>query len=201
MLSWSPGHDGFSPITKCHIRVSLIPAHTTGGWRHIGHHGFSDWSKVKEVSRRKGEATTTRVINVTAPPFQYEVRGLQAVTWYNISVSCSNEVGASPVITWIQSNTTEGGVWVMLALLSGCLNPELKTTAFVYLSVLFLLGSVFPLKVAVFKNRNVRKSQLHYYSLKSSSQKCRIHLSSAFFPPPERSNRKLWKNISGVGLL
>uniref|UniRef100_A0A8D3DEH1 receptor protein-tyrosine kinase n=1 Tax=Scophthalmus maximus TaxID=52904 RepID=A0A8D3DEH1_SCOMX len=83
MLSWSPGHDGFSPLTKCHIRV-------------------------KEVSRRKGEVMTTRFINVTVPPFQCELPGLQAMTPYNMSMSCSNEVGASPVTMWIQSNTTEG---------------------------------------------------------------------------------------------
>lgn len=83
ILSWTPGHDGFSPLTKCHIRV-------------------------KEVSRRKGEVMTTRLINVTVPPFQHEVPGLQAMTWYNMSVSCSNEVGASPVSMWIQSSTTEG---------------------------------------------------------------------------------------------
>uniref|UniRef100_A0AAQ5YRJ5 receptor protein-tyrosine kinase n=1 Tax=Amphiprion ocellaris TaxID=80972 RepID=A0AAQ5YRJ5_AMPOC len=87
MLSWSPGHDGFSPLTKCHIRV-------------------------KEVSRRKGEVMTTRFINITAPPFHYEVSGLQSMTWYNLSVSCSNEVGASPFSMWIQSNTTEGGVLI-----------------------------------------------------------------------------------------
>ncbi|XP_060895497.1 tyrosine-protein kinase Mer [Labrus mixtus] len=83
LLSWSPGHDGFSPLSKCHIRV-------------------------KEVSRRKGEVTTTRFVNATVPPFQCGVPGLQAMTWYNMSVSCSNEVGASAVTTWIQSNTTEG---------------------------------------------------------------------------------------------
>ncbi|XP_074531991.1 tyrosine-protein kinase Mer [Halichoeres trimaculatus] len=83
LLSWSPGNDGFSPITKCHIRV-------------------------KEVSRRKGEVMVTRIVNATVPPFEHEVTGLQAMTWYNMSVSCSNEVGASPVTTWIQSNTTEG---------------------------------------------------------------------------------------------
>ncbi|XP_056291972.1 tyrosine-protein kinase Mer [Pseudoliparis swirei] len=83
ILSWSPGHDGFSPLSKCHIRV-------------------------KEVSRREGEVMTTRFINVTVPPLQCEVPGLQAMTWYNVSVSCSNEVGASPVTMWIQSNTTEG---------------------------------------------------------------------------------------------
>ncbi|XP_053292607.1 tyrosine-protein kinase Mer [Pleuronectes platessa] len=83
LLSWSPGHDGYSPLTKCHIRV-------------------------KEVSRRKGEVMTTRFVNVTVPPFQSEIPGLQALTPYNMSVSCSNEVGVSPVSRWIQSNTTEG---------------------------------------------------------------------------------------------
>uniref|UniRef100_A0A1A7XZF7 receptor protein-tyrosine kinase n=2 Tax=Iconisemion striatum TaxID=60296 RepID=A0A1A7XZF7_9TELE len=83
MLSWNPGHDGFSPLTKCHIRV-------------------------REVSRRRGEVMTTRLINVTVPPFHCEVPGLKAMTWYNMSVSCSNEVGASPLSTWVQSNTTEG---------------------------------------------------------------------------------------------
>ncbi|XP_047458990.1 tyrosine-protein kinase Mer [Mugil cephalus] len=82
-LSWTPGHDGFSPLTKCHVRVT-------------------------EVSRRKGEVMTTRFHNVTVPPFHCEVPGLQAMTWYNLSVSCNNEVGASPVTMWIQSNTTEG---------------------------------------------------------------------------------------------
>ncbi|KAF7660613.1 hypothetical protein LDENG_00278890 [Lucifuga dentata] len=82
-LSWTPGHDGFSPLTKCHIRV-------------------------KEVSRRKGEVTNTRFINVTVPPFQSDIPGLQAMMWYNMSVSCSNEVGTSSVRFWIQSNTTEG---------------------------------------------------------------------------------------------
>ncbi|MED6256779.1 hypothetical protein ATANTOWER_021404 [Ataeniobius toweri] len=83
ILSWSPGHDGFSPLTKCHIRV-------------------------KEVSQRKGEVTTTRLVNATVPPFHCEVPGLKAMTCYNMSVSCSNELGASPLSMWIQDNTTEG---------------------------------------------------------------------------------------------
>ncbi|XP_061601394.1 tyrosine-protein kinase Mer isoform X2 [Cololabis saira] len=83
MLNWRPEHDGFSTLTKCHIRV-------------------------KEVSRRIGEVMTTRIINVTVPPFHCEVPGLKAMTWYNLSVSCSNEVGASPFTKWVQSNTTEG---------------------------------------------------------------------------------------------
>lgn len=73
-------------------------------------HMFSVLFKIKELSRRKGEVTTTRLLNVTVPPFQCEVPGLQAMTWYNMSVSCSNDVGTSPLSVWIQSNTTEGGV-------------------------------------------------------------------------------------------
>uniref|UniRef100_A0AAX7VYC5 receptor protein-tyrosine kinase n=1 Tax=Astatotilapia calliptera TaxID=8154 RepID=A0AAX7VYC5_ASTCA len=68
-LSWTPGHDGFSPLTTCRIRVSPI-----------------------EVM----------------PPFHSEVPGLQAMTKYNLSVSCSNEQGASPNSKWVESNTTEG---------------------------------------------------------------------------------------------
>lgn len=82
-LSWTPGHDGYSPLTRCLIRV-------------------------REISRRRGEVMTTRFVNVSVPPFESEVPGLQAMTWYNMSVSCSNEVGASAVTVWVQSNTTEG---------------------------------------------------------------------------------------------
>lgn len=87
-LSWTPGHDGMSPLTTCQIRV-------------------------REVSRREGEVTTTRFINVTVPPFHSEVPGLQAMTKYNLSVSCSNEQGASPNSKWVESNTTEGGVLML----------------------------------------------------------------------------------------
>ncbi|KAJ3610195.1 hypothetical protein NHX12_022289 [Muraenolepis orangiensis] len=83
ILRWTPGHDGFSPLTRCHIRI-------------------------KEVSRRRGEVMNTRLINATVPPFQCEVPGLQALTGYNLSVSCSNDMGSSPGSPWIQDNTTEG---------------------------------------------------------------------------------------------
>uniref|UniRef100_A0A669EML5 receptor protein-tyrosine kinase n=1 Tax=Oreochromis niloticus TaxID=8128 RepID=A0A669EML5_ORENI len=84
-LSWTPGHDGFSPLTTCRVRV-------------------------REVSRREGEVTTTRFINITVPPFHGEVPGLEAMTKYNLSVSCSNEQGASPNSKWVEGSTTEGGV-------------------------------------------------------------------------------------------
>uniref|UniRef100_A0A7N9AQP3 receptor protein-tyrosine kinase n=1 Tax=Mastacembelus armatus TaxID=205130 RepID=A0A7N9AQP3_9TELE len=79
LLSWTPGHDGFSPLTKCYIRVSPTSAQAS-----------------------------LLFVNVTVPPFQSEVPGLKAMTWYNMSLSCSNEVGTSAFTAWIQSNTTEG---------------------------------------------------------------------------------------------
>ncbi|XP_056465505.1 tyrosine-protein kinase Mer [Gadus chalcogrammus] len=83
ILSWTAGHDGFAPLTRCHIRI-------------------------KEVSRRRGEVMNTRLINVTVPPFQCEVPGLQALTGYNFSISCSNDMGSSPGSPWMQDTTTEG---------------------------------------------------------------------------------------------
>lgn len=111
MLSWNPGHDGFSPLTKCQIRVKTCPEpccllNFLGNPEHVWPFCFF---QVKEVSQRKGEVTVTRLINVTTPPFYSEVPGLQALTWYNMSVSCSNEVGSSPITTWVLSSTTEGG--------------------------------------------------------------------------------------------
>ncbi|XP_060781351.1 tyrosine-protein kinase Mer [Neoarius graeffei] len=80
-LSWIPGHDGFSPLNICHITV-------------------------RELGRELGSPTT--VHSVSVPPFYYEITDLKAMTWYNMSVSCTNEIGPSPPSFWVQSNTTEG---------------------------------------------------------------------------------------------
>ncbi|XP_066534561.1 tyrosine-protein kinase Mer [Hoplias malabaricus] len=81
VLSWTPGHDGFSPLTTCYITV-------------------------RELGREVG--SPTGVHSVSVPPYMYEVTALKAMTWYNMSVSCTNEIGRSPPSAWIQSNTTEG---------------------------------------------------------------------------------------------
>ncbi|XP_061083683.1 tyrosine-protein kinase Mer [Conger conger] len=80
-LQWTPGHDGFSPLTACHIMV-------------------------KEMAPREGGAT--RVVNTTVPPFQLDIPDLRAMTWYSMSVSCSNMIGPSPNSTWVQASTIEG---------------------------------------------------------------------------------------------
>uniref|UniRef100_A0AAY4E0C9 receptor protein-tyrosine kinase n=1 Tax=Denticeps clupeoides TaxID=299321 RepID=A0AAY4E0C9_9TELE len=54
------------------------------------------------------QSNPTWVTSVPVPPFQHEVTGLKAMTLYNMSVSCSNEVGKSPPSAWIKTKTTEG---------------------------------------------------------------------------------------------
>ncbi|XP_028844372.1 tyrosine-protein kinase Mer isoform X2 [Denticeps clupeoides] len=80
VLTWTPGHDGYSPLTTCHITM-------------------------RELDR---QSNPTWVTSVPVPPFQHEVTGLKAMTLYNMSVSCSNEVGKSPPSAWIKTKTTEG---------------------------------------------------------------------------------------------
>nr|XP_055026357.1 tyrosine-protein kinase Mer [Misgurnus anguillicaudatus] len=79
VLSWTPGHDGFSPLRSCDITVRELEL-----------------------------GNPTSVERTDVPPFQHEINNLKAMTWYNMSVSCSNEIGKSPPSAWVQSNTTEG---------------------------------------------------------------------------------------------
>ncbi|XP_052007734.1 tyrosine-protein kinase Mer-like [Xyrauchen texanus] len=81
VLSWTPGHDGFSPLSTCLITV-------------------------RELGRESAHPTIVRKTSV--PPFQYEIGNLRAMTWYDMCVSCTNEIGSSPPSAWIQSNTTGG---------------------------------------------------------------------------------------------
>uniref|UniRef100_A0A671SIP3 receptor protein-tyrosine kinase n=1 Tax=Sinocyclocheilus anshuiensis TaxID=1608454 RepID=A0A671SIP3_9TELE len=80
LISWTPGHDGFSPLSTCYITVREL--------------------------LEPGSPTAAHPTHV--PPFQYEISNLKAMTWYNMSVSCTNEIGPSPPSAWVQSNTTEG---------------------------------------------------------------------------------------------
>ncbi|XP_043112120.1 tyrosine-protein kinase Mer isoform X2 [Puntigrus tetrazona] len=80
LISWTPGHDGFSTLSTCYITVREL--------------------------LQPGSPTAVHPTHV--PPFQYEISNLKAMTWYNMSVSCTNEIGPSPPSVWVQSNTTEG---------------------------------------------------------------------------------------------
>ncbi|KAA0718345.1 Tyrosine-protein kinase [Triplophysa tibetana] len=79
LLRWTPGHDGFSPLSTCSITIRELEL-----------------------------GNPTGAHSIAVPPFQYEVNNLKAMTWYNMSVSCTNEIGSSPPSAWVQSNTTEG---------------------------------------------------------------------------------------------
>ncbi|XP_074065379.1 tyrosine-protein kinase Mer [Macrotis lagotis] len=81
LISWVPGFDGYSPFINCSIHV-------------------------KEVSSLTN--ASVMIFNTSASPHLYQIQQLQALTNYNISVSCMNEVGWSQMSSWILSSTTEG---------------------------------------------------------------------------------------------
>uniref|UniRef100_A0A8C9VAU0 receptor protein-tyrosine kinase n=1 Tax=Scleropages formosus TaxID=113540 RepID=A0A8C9VAU0_SCLFO len=74
VLRWTPGHDGFSPLSTCSVVVGA----------------------------------RLRLNPVSVPPFQHDIPHLQSLTWYSMSVSCSNEVGSSPNSSWVSCHTAEG---------------------------------------------------------------------------------------------
>ncbi|XP_075719014.1 tyrosine-protein kinase Mer isoform X2 [Rhinoderma darwinii] len=78
-LSWTPGFDGYSPISLCSIQV-------------------------KEITRN---TNLSMFYNTSVPPYTYIISNLKAFTQHNISVSCINEVGWSLPSSWIVAKTTE----------------------------------------------------------------------------------------------
>ncbi|XP_051880588.1 tyrosine-protein kinase Mer isoform X2 [Pristis pectinata] len=82
VISWEPGFDGYSSLNICQIQV--------------------------EKDTRDEDNVMTYLTAV--PPYKYRILDLQALTSYNISVSCKNEVGWSNCSPGIQAKTTEGDV-------------------------------------------------------------------------------------------
>ncbi|XP_051880587.1 tyrosine-protein kinase Mer isoform X1 [Pristis pectinata] len=80
VISWEPGFDGYSSLNICQIQV--------------------------EKDTRDEDNVMTYLTAV--PPYKYRILDLQALTSYNISVSCKNEVGWSNCSPGIQAKTTEG---------------------------------------------------------------------------------------------
>ncbi|MGH0167760.1 UNVERIFIED_CONTAM: hypothetical protein FKN15_053184 [Acipenser sinensis] len=83
-LMWIPGHDGFSPLSVCQISV------------------------IQSAMGKTNNANSLGRFNITVPPYQNDITLLKAMTSYNISMSCMNEIGWSRPSYWIQTNTTEG---------------------------------------------------------------------------------------------
>lgn len=80
-ISWVPGFDGFSPLSKCSIRVTEADPLSNG---------------------------SVRTFNISASPHLYQVKQLQALANYTIDMSCMNDIGWSPWSTAILASTTEG---------------------------------------------------------------------------------------------
>ncbi|XP_072356195.1 tyrosine-protein kinase Mer isoform X1 [Scyliorhinus torazame] len=83
VVSWESGFDGYSPLNTCQIQV-------------------------EEAGYDKNMIGPVLPYETKVPPFQYSILQLQAMTSYNICVSCKNEVGWSLQCSAIQAKTTEG---------------------------------------------------------------------------------------------
>eukprot|EP00062_Callorhinchus_milii_P009292 gi/632952937/ref/XP_007892126.1/ PREDICTED: tyrosine-protein kinase Mer isoform X3 [Callorhinchus milii] len=82
-ISWASGFDGYSPLSICQVQVEKI------------------------TGKNDGEGSANNY-SVTVPPYEYSIAHLQALTSYNICVSCKNEVGWSDYCSRVQASTTEG---------------------------------------------------------------------------------------------
>ncbi|XP_028677298.1 tyrosine-protein kinase receptor TYRO3 isoform X1 [Erpetoichthys calabaricus] len=79
-LSWKPGFNGYSELRNCTIQVG---------------------NNVQE----KGEIFLEK--SVLVPPYNATISGLKCFSNYSIRVSCSNEVGTSPISSWVDFTTPE----------------------------------------------------------------------------------------------
>ncbi|XP_067883710.1 tyrosine-protein kinase Mer isoform X2 [Heterodontus francisci] len=83
-VSWESGFDGYSPLSICQVQV-------------------------EKVAGDKDNMTSPVITyHTTVPPYEYSVLQLQALTSYNICVSCKNEVGWSKHCSGVRAKTTEG---------------------------------------------------------------------------------------------
>ncbi|XP_053488483.1 tyrosine-protein kinase receptor TYRO3 isoform X2 [Ictalurus furcatus] len=78
-LMWSPGFTGYSNLSTCTIQMSK-----------------SSGRKVKLPDQQ-----------VTVPPFQHTVGGLNSHSNYSFRICCGNEVGSSPFSPWMDFQTPE----------------------------------------------------------------------------------------------
>ncbi|XP_078398779.1 tyrosine-protein kinase Mer [Cetorhinus maximus] len=83
VVSWEPGFDGYSPLNICQMQV-------------------------EEAAFDKNMTNPVLTYQTKVPPYEYSILQLQAMTSYNICVSCKNEVGRSKHCSGIQAKTTEG---------------------------------------------------------------------------------------------
>ncbi|XP_042307985.1 tyrosine-protein kinase Mer isoform X2 [Sceloporus undulatus] len=81
VISWVPGSDGYSPLSRCSVQVKKIA---------------------------DADNASVMIFNTSTPPHQYRILNLRPLNNYSICVSCMNEVGWSGSSPWIMASTTEG---------------------------------------------------------------------------------------------
>uniref|UniRef100_A0A8B9KQ59 Tyrosine-protein kinase receptor TYRO3 n=1 Tax=Astyanax mexicanus TaxID=7994 RepID=A0A8B9KQ59_ASTMX len=62
-----------------------------------------------QMSKSPGRKVKLPELQVTVPPFQHTIDGLNSHTNYSVRIRCDNEVGSSPFSPWIEFETPEAG--------------------------------------------------------------------------------------------
>uniref|UniRef100_A0A8B9RFL0 Tyrosine-protein kinase receptor TYRO3 n=1 Tax=Astyanax mexicanus TaxID=7994 RepID=A0A8B9RFL0_ASTMX len=107
------------PDSPTHVNIDQVAHNVTVMWR-PGFTGHSDLSTCT-IQVLPGRKVKLPELQVTVPPFQHTIDGLNSHTNYSVRIRCDNEVGSSPFSPWIEFETPEaqtqrGHMWVGLIL-------------------------------------------------------------------------------------
>uniref|UniRef100_A0A8B9KQF5 Tyrosine-protein kinase receptor TYRO3 n=1 Tax=Astyanax mexicanus TaxID=7994 RepID=A0A8B9KQF5_ASTMX len=107
------------PDSPTHVNIDQVAHNVTVMWR-PGFTGHSDLSTCT-IQVLPGRKVKLPELQVTVPPFQHTIDGLNSHTNYSVRIRCDNEVGSSPFSPWIEFETPEAGtlkghMWVGLIL-------------------------------------------------------------------------------------
>ncbi|XP_007251958.2 tyrosine-protein kinase receptor TYRO3 [Astyanax mexicanus] len=95
------------PDSPTHVNIDQVAHNVTVMWR-PGFTGHSDLSTCTiQMSKSPGRKVKLPELQVTVPPFQHTIDGLNSHTNYSVRIRCDNEVGSSPFSPWIEFETPE----------------------------------------------------------------------------------------------
>uniref|UniRef100_A0A8B9KVJ0 Tyrosine-protein kinase receptor TYRO3 n=1 Tax=Astyanax mexicanus TaxID=7994 RepID=A0A8B9KVJ0_ASTMX len=93
------------PDSPTHVNIDQVAHNVTVMWR-PGFTGHSDLSTCT-IQVLPGRKVKLPELQVTVPPFQHTIDGLNSHTNYSVRIRCDNEVGSSPFSPWIEFETPE----------------------------------------------------------------------------------------------
>lgn len=183
MLSWSPGHDGFSPITKCYIRVRLLPGKnrswTTGLWSSRCCVWWMQGQRSESEERRGDHDTADQRHSAAIPARSPGAAGCEALQCQRVL----QQRGGSVPRHHVDPEQHHRGRCVSAVGHSGCFYSFYLFWFFFRLHTFCTVLNVSQFRWQCGEKECSEIAATCAARSKASSQKCQIHLISAFFPP------------------